>query len=73
LSQLIAETLHHNADTVRSLAELVLHKTEGNPFFIEFLKTLYAEDCLTFNFDRRNWQWDIEQIQAKALLIMLLC
>jgi PAS domain S-box-containing protein len=68
LSQLIAETLHHNADTVRSLAELVLHKTEGNPFFInEFLKTLYAEDCLMFNFDRRNWQWDIEQIQAKNI------
>jgi len=22
---------------------------------------------LTFNFDRRNWQWDIEQIQAKNI------
>jgi len=65
LSQLIAETLHHNTDTIRALAQLVLQKTEGNPFFVnEFLKTLHAEDCLTFNCDRRNWQWDIEQIQA---------
>ena len=32
LNQLIAETLHHNPDTVHSLAELVLRKTEGNPF-----------------------------------------
>ncbi|WP_254625884.1 AAA family ATPase [Nostoc sp. TCL240-02] len=32
LSQLIAETLHHNIDNVHSLAELVLRKTEGNPF-----------------------------------------
>ena len=65
LSQLIAGTLHHNTDTVRSLAELVLHKTEGNPFFVnEFLKTLYAEDFLKFNFHCRNWQWNIEQIQA---------
>jgi PAS domain S-box-containing protein len=65
LSQLIAETLHHNTDTIHFLAELVLQKTEGNPFFVnEFLKTLYAEDCLTFDCDRRNWYWDIEQIQA---------
>ncbi|MBV9386505.1 MAG: PAS domain S-box protein [Chroococcidiopsidaceae cyanobacterium CP_BM_ER_R8_30] len=65
LSQLIAETLHHNTDTICPLAELVLHKTEGNPFFInEFLKTLYTENCLTFDSERRNWQWNIEQIQA---------
>ncbi|MBD0310592.1 MAG: AAA family ATPase, partial [Microcoleus sp. T1-bin1] len=50
LSQLIAETLHQNTDTVRSLAELVLHKTEGNPFFVgEFLKMLYGENLLTFD------------------------
>jgi PAS domain S-box-containing protein len=65
LSQLIAETLHHNVGTVRVLAELILCKTEGNPFFVnEFLKTLYAENCLMFDVDRRNWQWNIEQIQA---------
>ncbi|MFL9454219.1 hypothetical protein AB0758_24395 [Tolypothrix bouteillei VB521301_2] len=34
LSQLIAETLHRDTDTVRSLAQLVLRKTEGNPFFV---------------------------------------
>ena len=50
LSQLIAETLHQNTDTVRSLAELVLRKTEGNPFFVnEFLRMLYSENLLTFN------------------------
>jgi PAS domain S-box-containing protein len=66
--QLVAETLHEAPDAVRTLAQLVLHKTEGNPFFInEFLKTLYAEDCLTFNLNRRNWQWNIEQIQAKNI------
>jgi predicted ATPase len=35
LNQLIAETLHQDTDTVRPLAELVLRKTEGNPFFVE--------------------------------------
>jgi predicted ATPase len=68
LGELMAETLHHKTDTVRSLAELVWQKTEGNPFFInEFLKTLYTEDCLKFNCDCRNWQWDLAQIQAKNI------
>jgi predicted ATPase len=50
LSQLIAETLHRNINTVRSLAQLVLHKTEGNPFFVgEFLRMLYSENLLTFD------------------------
>ncbi|MEH2042470.1 AAA family ATPase [Nostoc sp.] len=50
LNQLIAETLHYNPDNVHSLAELVLRKTEGNPFFVnEFLKMLYSENLLTFD------------------------
>ncbi|MEG3848032.1 AAA family ATPase, partial [Microcoleus sp. herbarium19] len=50
LSQLMAETLHQNTDTVHSLAELVLRKTEGNPFFVgEFLRMLHSENLLTFN------------------------
>ncbi|MBD2728137.1 AAA family ATPase [Nostoc sp. FACHB-892] len=65
LSQLIAETLHQNADTVRSLAELVLRKTQGNPFFVsEFLRMLYSENLLTFDFEHSNWQWNITQIQS---------
>ncbi|MDZ8025353.1 MAG: AAA family ATPase [Nostoc sp. DedQUE11] len=50
LSQLIAETLHRDADTVCSLAGLVLRKTEGNPFFVgEFLTMLHSENLLTFD------------------------
>jgi predicted ATPase/signal transduction histidine kinase/CheY-like chemotaxis protein/tRNA A-37 threonylcarbamoyl transferase component Bud32 len=48
---LIADTLHGDSDTVKPLAELVVRKTGGNPFFVyEFLKTLYAENLITFNF-----------------------
>ncbi|MEH2297033.1 AAA family ATPase [Nostoc sp.] len=68
LSQLIAETLHQNADTVRSLAELVLRKTEGNPFFVsEFLKMLYSENLLIFDVENLSWQWNIAQIQAQNI------
>ncbi|MGL4622119.1 MAG: AAA family ATPase, partial [Chroococcidiopsis sp.] len=77
LSQLIAETLHQNTDTVRSLAELVLRKTEGNPFFVgEFLRMLDSENLLTFHppqfpltkgGSKGGWQWNIAQIQAKDM------
>ncbi|PZO37910.1 MAG: serine/threonine protein kinase [Pseudanabaena frigida] len=68
LSQLLAETLYQNSATVRSLAELVLRKTEGNPFFVnEFLRFLYSENLLSFDAERLSWQWNIDQIQAQDI------
>jgi PAS domain S-box-containing protein len=79
LSLMIAETLHQDADSVRALAELVLRKTEGNPFFAsEFLRMLYSENLLTFNPPQspltkggqrgvRGWQWNIAQIEAQDI------
>ncbi|URD48701.1 AAA family ATPase [Chroococcidiopsis sp. CCNUC1] len=68
LNQLIAETLDRNPDTVRDLAQLVLRKTEGNPFFVgEFLRMLYSENLLTFNAEHLSWQWNIAQIQARNI------
>ncbi|MBD2247853.1 AAA family ATPase, partial [Nostoc sp. FACHB-888] len=68
LSQLIAETLHQNADTVCSLAQLVLRKTEGNPFFVgEFLRMLHSENLLTFDAQHLCWQWNIADIQAQDI------
>lgn len=68
LSQWIAEMLHQNTDTVCSLAELVLRKTEGNPFFVnEFLRLLYSENLLTFDAKHLGWQWNINRIQAQNI------
>ncbi|BAY26478.1 serine/threonine protein kinase and signal transduction histidine kinase with GAF and PAS/PAC sensor [Calothrix sp. NIES-2100] len=68
LNQLITETLHRNADIVRLLAELVLRKTEGNPFFVnEFLRMLYSENLLTFDAEHLCWQWNIADIQAQDI------
>ncbi|MEG4502964.1 AAA family ATPase [Microcoleus sp. F6_B4] len=68
ISQLIADTLHGHIASVRPLASLIVHKTEGNPFFVnEFLKTLHAENELTFDFKRHRWQWDISSIEAKGI------
>ena len=72
LSQLIADTLHSNTNTVKPLAELVIRKTSGNPFFVnQFLTTLYQENLLTFTQLSPNsqacWQWDIAQIEVVGI------
>jgi PAS domain S-box-containing protein len=68
IAQLIAETLYTSTTEAQPLAELVLSKTGGNPFFInEFLRTLYAEQLICFNPDHRSWEWQIDQIAAKEI------
>jgi predicted ATPase/signal transduction histidine kinase/DNA-binding NarL/FixJ family response regulator len=59
-----------NCPRVRAepLASLVLTKTHGNPFFLgEFMKRLYTEGLLTFDSQRRTWQWDVARIQAQHI------
>ena len=77
LTQLIAETLHQDTNTVRILAELVVRKTGGNPFFVgEFLQLLYSENLLSFTppqspltkgGSKGGWQWNIAQIEAQNI------
>ena len=65
ISQLIADTLRAELKNVQPLAELVQRKTQGNPFFVsEFLKTLYQENLLSFNFEYLGWEWDMAKIEA---------
>lgn len=63
ISNLIVDTLHSDARSVQSLAELVLRKTSGNPFFVnQFLKTMYSENLISFQFaessEVTNWKPD---------------
>ena len=68
VEQLVAETLHRRAEDVMSLAELVLVKTQGNPFFInQFLRSLYKEQLLSFDHLRGSWHWNLGQIQAQDI------
>lgn len=66
ITRMLADTLHRQPATVRALAELVLGRTEGNPFFInEFLQTLHAEGLLRFDAAQPGWQWDVAEIEAQ--------
>lgn len=73
VTQLIADTLSCEVERAKPLADLVFQKTNGNPFFInEFLKSLYFEHLLNFEFPNfcgtgGTWQWNLEQIQAAPL------
>lgn len=65
ITQLLMDTLHRDRDAVNSLAELILQKTSGNPFFInEFLKTINQENLFTFNREHQFWEWKTSQIAA---------
>ncbi|MGK7929058.1 MAG: AAA family ATPase, partial [Spirulina sp.] len=65
ITQLLIDTLHRDREIVKPLAELILEKTSGNPFFInEFLETIDREKLLTFNRDRQFWEWEMLQIAA---------
>src|SRR5260370_21557908 len=67
LGQLLADSLHCEADRVGSLAQLVHDKTAGNPFFaIQFISALAEEALLTFDHSDAQWSWDLGRIHAKG-------
>jgi len=74
VTELLGETLHNTPEQVQPLAEMVLAKTQGNPFFVnQLLKTLYEEQLLTFvppNLSTKSsltskgyWQWELATIE----------
>jgi len=67
ISCLITDTLRCAPDHTGPLAELLFAKTGGNPFFLlEFVKKLYDEGLVSFDF-RRGWQWELARIQAQDI------
>ncbi|MGB5900172.1 MAG: AAA family ATPase [Geitlerinemataceae cyanobacterium] len=64
ISQLIADTLYTDLASVKSLVNIVIKKTQGNPFYIhQFLKKAYAAQSLLFDNQSLSWQWDINKME----------
>lgn len=65
IEQLIADTLQYSIEQSKPLAQLLLNKTNGNPFFLnQLLKALYQKNLLTFDLNTNSWQRDIKQIEG---------
>lgn len=68
INHLIADTLSCESDRALPLTELVYQKTKGNPFFTtQFLKALYEEKLITFNWQVGSWQCDVAQVRSLSL------
>ena len=67
LGQLLADSLHCEPERAIRLAELILEKTTGNPFFtIQFISALADEGLLSFDYGEGRWVWDLSRIRAKG-------
>ncbi len=65
LTQLVQDGLYCEPQQAVELAELLLAKTGGNPFFAgEFLKLLYTEKLLDFDPQKGQWRWDMAKIKG---------
>lgn len=65
ITNIVQETLGCSAEEAQPLAQLLLSKTGGNPFFINtFLTTLYTNGSITFDYHQGTWVWNLEEIYA---------
>jgi predicted ATPase/signal transduction histidine kinase/tRNA A-37 threonylcarbamoyl transferase component Bud32/ActR/RegA family two-component response regulator len=68
ISDLVADALSQDSDSVQHLGNLIFDKTAGNPFFAgEFLKSICAEKLLRFDVHHGKWDWDLERIRDQAI------
>ncbi|MFN6481722.1 MULTISPECIES: ATP-binding sensor histidine kinase [unclassified Nostoc] len=68
LNHLIADAFQASQSAVQPLTNLVMQKTQGNPFFAtQFLKALYQDSLITFDREVCHWQCDLVQVQDAAL------
>ncbi|WP_437735573.1 sensor histidine kinase [Sorangium sp. So ce1335] len=61
---LLADALRCEPAPARPLAELLLAKTAGNPFFLRrLLRSLQEQGLLAFDAGRATWTWDLGRIE----------
>ena len=68
VNHLIADSLSCPTKQALLLTELVYQKAKGNPFFTtQFLKALYEDGLITFDWEAGFWQCDVAQVRSLAL------
>ena len=64
VDEIVADALNTKQENSKELSALVYSKTKGNAFYVHhFLKSLYDDGLLHFNFDNNTWEWMEEKIR----------
>jgi predicted ATPase/signal transduction histidine kinase/tRNA A-37 threonylcarbamoyl transferase component Bud32 len=60
---LVGDTLHRSPSTVEPIAQLLIDKTQGNPFFLtQLFKYLYVEGVIRFESRTGDWEWNLQHL-----------
>ncbi|HSY25862.1 MAG TPA: serine/threonine-protein kinase PknK, partial [Polyangiaceae bacterium] len=66
VNRIVADTLHRDSESCRSVSALIAQKTGGNPFFVkELLAALGRDGAFRFVPEHGRWDWD-EELVGKA-------
>ncbi|KAL7469039.1 hypothetical protein ACHAXS_009282 [Conticribra weissflogii] len=68
VNEMLSDTLCLFPRVTRPLADILYHKTKGNPlFFWRLIVSLSRDGLLQFSLSRRRWEWDEEKIQLMTI------
>ncbi|CAN5469281.1 AAA family ATPase [soil metagenome] len=66
--ELLRETLLPTSVNLDPLATLLIHKTAGNPFFVnQFLKVLSEQGSIVYDKTTKEWTWDLDDIERRQM------
>ena len=64
----ISRTLRAERSRTGELAKLIFNRTGGNPLFVrEYVRNLYREGLIKFNYEKTRWDWDIDDIREISM------
>jgi predicted ATPase/GAF domain-containing protein/HPt (histidine-containing phosphotransfer) domain-containing protein len=65
VAELLLDSLHGSVVPIEPLAQLLVRKTGGNPFFVgQLLHEMKRQQQLAFDSESRSWTWDVSSIDA---------
>ncbi|MDC0230052.1 AAA family ATPase [Deltaproteobacteria bacterium] len=64
ISRLLVHSCHCSLDYANPLAEFLLRKTGGNPFFVsQFLTLLSEKELIRYSPEEKHWIWELAAIE----------
>jgi PAS domain S-box-containing protein len=68
LGRLVADSLRSTSTNAHEVAEIVLAKTGGNPFFVtQLLLALHRDGLIAYDLDAGAWRVDVERVRQVAV------